>query len=777
MRNQLLAGVLAVTFALGGLKPAEAQTDTVSLTGGFISAYLGDRGGGVLTGNGFSVDGYVDGCCPWPISVRPGKVVDFSGGWTLGNWGNATVNGTRLHGDPSDPGGGRLWIVGSVQATAKPFIAPAPSAFTGGFSAPVTIAGRVSGYYNSDTTQPPLFTVDVVGNGAVGGAYRMIDNGGGDIFYLDNCCAGLTISALPQPWTYADIGAVGQKGSAAYAKTPSPDNVETYTVKSAGSDIWGTQDSFGYLYQPFDGDGWITMDVKSLQNTHPFAKVGVMLRESLDPSSRHVILDIRPNGMTEFMTRSSTGGATTFLGSGLDSANLALYRNGSVVTGYTFGDGWRRTVGSTTIAMGQHLYAGVAVTSHDPTTLTTATFGPPAVHNYAFKLPAGWSDADIGNVGKAGVSSYDAGTFTVHGAGADIWDSVDAFHFVFQSMHNDGQIVARVTGVENTNPFAKAGLMMRLGGPGGASEAHVILDVRPTGDIEFMTRSRAGESTTFLATVSQHTPVWLKLSRSGTVISGSVSTDGIHWMALGSTSPDFAEMEAGNGYLQAGLVVTSHDVSKLNTSTFDNVASIEGLAPGALPQFWANHDVGDTGRAGSAVYDGGIFTVRGAGSDIWATSDAFQHVYQHLNQLAPADGEYRIQHAQVVARLTSMTNTNAFAKAGVMIRDSAAPGSAHVILDVRPTGDIEFMTRASTGDSTTYVGGTNLPLPVWLKLVRSNETVTGYVSSDGVDWTPVGHVTAALSNSATELGPVVTSHDRGALNEATFDHVEVRFPE
>ena len=68
-----------------------------------------------------------------------------------------------------------------------------------------------------------------------------------------------------------------------------------------------------------------------------------------------------------------------------------------------------------------------------------------------------------------------------------------------------------------------------------------------------------------------------------------------------------------------------------------------------------------------------------------------------------------------------------------MIRDSAAPSAAHVILDVRPTGDIEFMTRASTGASTTYAGGTNLPLPAWLKLVRSNAVVTGYASSDGVE--------------------------------------------
>ena len=69
----------------------------------------------------------------------------------------------------------------------------------------------MSGYYNADSKEP-LFTVNVVGQGTVSGVYRLVDNGGGDIFYLDNCCAGVTISSLPQPWTYADIGTVGQKG-------------------------------------------------------------------------------------------------------------------------------------------------------------------------------------------------------------------------------------------------------------------------------------------------------------------------------------------------------------------------------------------------------------------------------------------------------------------------------------------------------------------------------------------------------------------------------------
>jgi hypothetical protein len=125
--------------------------------------------------------------------------VDFSTAAGLSNWGNATVNGSQLHGDPSGPGAGRLWLSGSLHTVARPFIAPPPSGSTRSFSAPVTLSGTVSGYYNSDTSQLPLFTVNVVGQGTAEGTYRVIDNGGGDTFYLNNCCASITITAPPEP--------------------------------------------------------------------------------------------------------------------------------------------------------------------------------------------------------------------------------------------------------------------------------------------------------------------------------------------------------------------------------------------------------------------------------------------------------------------------------------------------------------------------------------------------------------------------------------------------
>ena len=577
----------------------------------------------------------------------------------------------------------------------------------------------------------------------------------------------------PAPWTYRDVGSVGIPGSATYSSAN-----DVLTVKAAGADIWGTADSFGYLYQPFVGDGWAFVRVSSLQNTSTFAKAAIMLRESLDPGSPEVILDLRPTGDIEFMTRPSAGAATTFVAGASTGfpQSIELFRDGSVVTAYANG----AAIGSTTVSMGQQLFVGVAVTSHDVNTLTTATFGLPVIHNYS---PQPFPDRfmineDVGTVGTTGTATYTNGTYTISGAGADIWGTTDAFHFVGLTFQN--QIVARVTSVGNTDPFAKAGIDMRLGRSTEPSDSHVILDVRPTGDIEFMVRPRHGAETVYVAGTVHQLPVWLQLAVSGTTISGYVSSDGLNWTLVGTAQPDFAGMNAGDGWITDGLVVTSHDPSVLNTSTFDNVAFMRDVND--LPDPWLNGDVGDTGAAGSTSWAAGTFTLKGSGADIWGTADAFQFLFQEFGGCCNVTDEYPLEHVEVSARVTSVQNTDPFAKAGVMLRSGTgrsapfAPGGADVILDVRPTGDVEFMTRSSAGAETTYVSGTTATVPVWLKLGRVDDLVTGYVSSDGDHWTAVGSTRTGVSIDEEQVGIVVTSHVRGTLNTATFDHVELRIP-
>jgi regulation of enolase protein 1 (concanavalin A-like superfamily) len=376
-------------------------------------------------------------------------------------------------------------------------------------------------------------------------------------------------------------------------------------------------------------------------------------------------------------------------------------------------------------------------------------------------IPSPWLTQDVGAVGVSGNAAYSNGTFTVSGAGADIWGTADAFRYVYQSVADDSQIVVRVASMQNTNAYAKAGVMLRESLAAGA--AHVVLDVRPDGSIEFMARSATNGATAYLAGASKAPPAWLKLARVGNTVTGYVSSNGTTWSTVGSTTTAM-----GSSAL-LGLLVNSHTTSALNTSSFDNATITSGSAPpppppSGVPSPWTNKDVGSTGLAGSATYTNGVFSVSGAGADIWGSADAFQYVSQTTS------GD-----VQIVARITALQNTNAFAKAGVMLRASVAAGAPHVVLDVRPDGSVEFMSRSTSNGATTYLGGASQAVPAWLRLVRSGSTVTASVSANGSVWTTVGSTTTTIPAAAT-IGLVVNSHDVNTLNTSTFDNVAVTTP-
>jgi hypothetical protein len=107
-----------------------------------------------------------------------------------------------------------------------------------------------------------------------------------------------------------------------------------------------------------------------------FAKAGVMLG-GLTPTSARVILDVKPDGGVEFMARLADGSAMSYLSGAAVSfpVYLRLTRNGDRIDGYTSADaGAWRPVGSVHLTLPSPVPGGLAVTSHDPNNVNTATF-------------------------------------------------------------------------------------------------------------------------------------------------------------------------------------------------------------------------------------------------------------------------------------------------------------------------------------------------------------------------------------------------------------------
>src|SRR5579863_6151970 len=74
--------------------------------------------------------------------------------------------------------------------------------------------------------------------------------------------------------------------------------------------------------------------------------------------------------------------------------------------------------------------------------------------------------ADVGAVSPPGVSTYDAGNgaYTVAAAGANLWSTVDAFHFVWKKVSGDVSLTASMTfpaATGDPSPHRKALLMFR----------------------------------------------------------------------------------------------------------------------------------------------------------------------------------------------------------------------------------------------------------------------------------------------------------------------------
>jgi hypothetical protein len=567
---------------------------------------------------------------------------------------------------------------------------------------------------------------------------------------------------LPGGWTSTDVGSVGIAGSVSESNG-------TWTVQGSGADIWGTSDSFQFVHQTMTDNGRVEARVSDLQNTNPFAKVGVMVRAGLGPDAATVILDVKPGtsssggdfGGLEFMVRSQTGAPMIFL-SGSDFADrpvsLRLSWQGNRVLAQVlfqdeFGTGIYTTIGATNMAMPTTPEAGLAVTSHDQTQLVTAHVTDLMA---AALPPPGWHSSDIGDVGQSGSAVESNGAWTINGAGGDIWGTADAFRYLWQGISGQGpQLNVRIDDLKDTHPFAKAGLMVRQ--TLDPDSPAIVLDVTPSGNVEFMVRDTKGGEMAYLGGTTVTFPVWLRLDNAraglGTDYAASVSQDGVHFIGLLTRSAGGPSNSVTSYYV--GVAVTSHDTAQLTT------AHVRGFSEGTLPT-----QIGNTGIIGNSVHDiVAVSTVQAAGADIWGAADSFQ--------LVSEGGANNV----LAIRVLSITPTNPFAKVGLVFRDGTDPSAASVVLDIKPDGGVEFMARMCDGCETTFLSGTTMTFPAYLVLSPGTpdapNTFTAKVSqtspfNSGTPPTTIGTVTVPMSNRIG--GVAVTSHDPSQVTTATFDN-------
>ena len=197
-----------------------------------------------------------------------------------------------------------------------------------------------------------------------------------------------------------DIGTVGLSGTAGFTNS-------VFTLVGAGGDIQGTADAFRFVYVTVTGACTITARVDSVQNIDPWSKAGIMIRASLDAGAANAFVAVTPGNGVTWQYRSSAGGGTSYNSTSGPSAPywVKLVRSGNTFTGYRSPDGvtWTQQ-GTTTNIMSFTVYVGLALTSHNTSSLGTATFDNVTVPGWPASTPPAMPTNLVATAGDAQVA-------------------------------------------------------------------------------------------------------------------------------------------------------------------------------------------------------------------------------------------------------------------------------------------------------------------------------------------------------------------------------------
>ncbi|MCW1912560.1 M60 family metallopeptidase [Luteolibacter sp. GHJ8] len=315
------------------------------------------------------------------------------------------------------------------------------------------------------------------------------------------------------------------------------------------------------------------------------------------------------------------------------------------------------------------------------------------------------------------------------------------------------------------NSGSPLGTVIQQREPGGSGYiGEYMLNVNANGTVNFFVYGSGGYQFDLTSTTAVNDGQWHYLSgvRSGTT--GYLYIDGVQAATATGTVQSLNALAVSIGY-------DYRDTNKHFTGTIDDVriysralsgTEVMSIAnPYLLPSPWTAQDIGSTGVAGTSTHSAGTYTLNGSGADIWGTADAFHYVWQPLS----GDG-------QIIARVASVENTDGWAKAGVMIRESLTTGSKHAMIVISPSNGVSFQRRTATGGSSTSTTTAGITAPRWVRITRTNNTLATSYSSNGTTWTTLGSATISMAANI-QIGLAVSSHNNTTDCTAVFDSVTV----
>jgi len=600
----------------------------------------------------------------------------------------------------------------------------------------------------------------------------------------------------------------------------------------------GTSDNFHFASQAISGNTVCLAQITSMSTST--GQSGLMIRQTMAANDPYAALFVSNGQLIFQSRTTAGAAATqnSVISSVTAPVWLKMLRTGNVITGYTSTDGLNWIyAGGQTVAMNSSAYAGVAVGSGSTSVLNTtglanvnnldiaASYFNTATSKENSVTPAIASAIFLGTSSTTGVTktgswylqtplvsqyggailtSYTpttastatltptlptTGQYDVYAAAPGNWQDGDqcpvtitsasgTTALTFNNQSNDGLWVYQGTYNFNAGTSGKWTLANTNspGGEGYVTVNAVMFVPVPTATVTGLPPVPTGLTAT--AGNAQVSLTW-------TAAFGATGYNVLRSTTSNGTYSIISTNQSSTSFVNTGLTNGTtyyYEVNAVNSSgTSANSSPVSATPSGgssSLPAGQTDVDIGGSLPAGTGNDSGGVYTLTGGGANVWGTSDQFNYAYQS------GGGDETI-----ITRVTGLSGAglNASAKAGIMFRDSTATGAIFVDVDYIPSstgvGRVEFLYRPTTGASATSLPGVNVnvaPLspnaPVWIKLVKSGTTFTGYYSTSVTTpaWNLIGSTTVSLTNNSNYLtGLDVCSLNNGTPVTGTFDNVSM----
>jgi len=268
---------------------------------------------------------------------------------------------------------------------------------------------------------------------------------------------------VPIPPHHLDIGKPALGGD---AMETAPGN---WTVMAAGSDIWSWRDEFHFVQFNSTADVTLTCFVESFATSHDWAKAGLMIRNTLEPTSAHamVVQTGHSYGRLAMQYRPKddagwSGGMSKALYTNTKRVWLRIVKEGNKIRGYyknEFDLVYQKLETYEVEFTRDWFYVGIAATSHITSSLATLEVSHFAISDEVFTLPA----RDIGDTGREIVATkVNSDVWSIEGAGYDIGGTADSF--AFNNYKQSGENLTATVHLDKLHKYnlhSKGGIMLR----------------------------------------------------------------------------------------------------------------------------------------------------------------------------------------------------------------------------------------------------------------------------------------------------------------------------